>query len=133
MARTSSNSRTRSCSMRKPCARLLVAVDAGGQRARNLAVRTSRALLIDNVEHYEFRILSRLTRDASPFEPASSGMKKGRNGSGGGDVFVHISAVERAGLHYEIESNRGKSPRLTSRSNDCCVPLGHNSANGSDA
>ena len=36
---------------------------------------------------------------------------------GGGDVFVHISAVERAGLtslnegqtvHYEIESNRGK-------------------------
>ena len=36
---------------------------------------------------------------------------------GGRDVFVHISAVERAGLtslnegqtvHYEIESNRGK-------------------------
>ena len=36
---------------------------------------------------------------------------------GGGDVFVHISAVERAGLtslnegqtvQYEIESNRGK-------------------------
>ena len=38
-------------------------------------------------------------------------------GSGGRDVFVHISAVERAGLRtlndgqsieYEIESNRGK-------------------------
>src|SRR6516165_1162392 len=68
------------------------------------------------------------TADASPFEPASSGMRKGRDGGGGGDVFVHISAVERAGLHYEIESNRGKSPRLTSRSNDCCGPLGHNSA-----
>jgi CspA family cold shock protein len=39
-------------------------------------------------------------------------------GGGGGDVFVHISAVERAGLstlnegqqvEYEIVSNRGKS------------------------
>ncbi len=39
------------------------------------------------------------------------------SGSGGKDVFVHISAVERAGLRslnegqtieYEIESNRGK-------------------------
>jgi CspA family cold shock protein len=39
------------------------------------------------------------------------------SGGGGRDVFVHISAVERAGLHtlnegqtieYEIESNRGK-------------------------
>ena len=38
-------------------------------------------------------------------------------GSGGKDVFVHISAVERAGLsslnegqavEYELESNRGK-------------------------
>ena len=38
-------------------------------------------------------------------------------GGGGKDVFVHISAVERAGLsslnegqavEYEIESNRGK-------------------------
>jgi cold shock protein len=38
-------------------------------------------------------------------------------GSGGKDVFVHISAVERAGrsslndgqtIEYEIESNRGK-------------------------
>jgi len=38
-------------------------------------------------------------------------------GSGGRDVFVHISAIERAGLHtlnegqtveYEVESNRGK-------------------------
>ena len=28
--------------------------------------------------------------------------------SGGQDVFVHITAVERAGL-YEIVSNRGKS------------------------
>ena len=42
-------------------------------------------------------------------------------------MFVHISAVERAGLRslnegqtveYEIESNRGKSPRSTSESND---------------
>ena len=39
------------------------------------------------------------------------------HGGGGRDVFVHISAVERAGLsslnegqavEYEIESNRGK-------------------------
>ena len=39
------------------------------------------------------------------------------SGGGGRDVFVHISAVERAGLRslnegqtveYEIESNRGK-------------------------
>ena len=39
------------------------------------------------------------------------------SGGGGKDVFVHISAVERAGLHtlnegqtveYEVESNRGK-------------------------
>jgi len=43
---------------------------------------------------------------------------------GGKDVFVHISAVERAGLRslnegqtveYEIESNRGKSPRVNLR------------------
>ena len=49
------------------------------------------------------------------------------SGGGGRDVFVHISAVERAGLsslnegqavEYEIESNRGKSPRSTSRSGD---------------
>ena len=49
------------------------------------------------------------------------------SGGGGKDVFVHISAVERAGLRslnegqtveYEIESNRGKSPRSTSGSND---------------
>jgi len=40
-----------------------------------------------------------------------------QGGCGGRDVFVHISAVERAGLsslnegqavEYEIESNRGK-------------------------
>jgi cold shock protein len=44
-------------------------------------------------------------------------MKKGRDGSGGRDVFLHISAVERAGLHtlnegqtieYEIDGNRGE-------------------------
>ena len=45
--------------------------------------------------------------------------------SGGGrDVFVHISAVERAGLRslnegqtveYEIESNRGKEPAVNLR------------------
>ena len=49
------------------------------------------------------------------------------SGGGGRDVFVHISAVERAGLsslnegqtvEYEIETNRGKSLRSTSRSND---------------
>ncbi len=41
-----------------------------------------------------------------------------QGGGGGKDVFVHISAVERAGLttlndgqqiEYEIEENRGKS------------------------
>jgi cold shock protein len=41
-----------------------------------------------------------------------------QGGGGGGDVFVHISAVEKAGLstlnegqtvEYEIVSNRGKS------------------------
>jgi hypothetical protein len=84
-----------------------LAVDQGDQ---------GTAVFIDDVEHYEFRILSRLRRDASPSEPASSGMKKGRDGGGGRDVFVHIFAVERARLHtlnegqtieYEIESNRG--------------------------
>jgi cold shock protein len=43
---------------------------------------------------------------------------------GGKDVFVHISAVERAGLHslkegqsieYEIESNRGKESAVNLR------------------
>ena len=42
-------------------------------------------------------------------------------GAGGKDVFVHISAVERAGLsslnegqtvEYEIESNRGKESAI---------------------
>jgi CspA family cold shock protein len=45
-------------------------------------------------------------------------------GSGGRDVFVHISAVERAGLHtlregqsieYEIESNRGRESAVNLR------------------
>ena len=43
---------------------------------------------------------------------------------GGGDVFVHISAVEKAGLSslnenqkvdFEIVSNRGKAPRRISK------------------
>ena len=46
---------------------------------------------------------------------------------GGKDVFVHISAVERAGLsnlnegqvvQYEVVSNRGKNRQKTSRSAD---------------
>jgi cold shock protein len=46
------------------------------------------------------------------------------SGSGGRDVFVHISAVERAGLRslnegqtveYEIESNRGKESAVNLR------------------
>jgi CspA family cold shock protein len=45
-------------------------------------------------------------------------------GSGGRDVFVHISAVERAGLstlnegqtvEYEIEENRGKTSAVNLR------------------
>jgi cold shock protein len=45
-------------------------------------------------------------------------------GGGGKDVFVHISAVERAGLsslkegqavEYEIESNRGKESAVNLR------------------
>ena len=45
-------------------------------------------------------------------------------GGGGRDVFVHISAVERAGLsslnegqhiEYEIEENRGKSSAVNLR------------------
>jgi CspA family cold shock protein len=45
-------------------------------------------------------------------------------GGGGGDVFVHISAVERAGLstlnegqalEYEIEENRGKTSAVNLR------------------
>jgi CspA family cold shock protein len=45
-------------------------------------------------------------------------------GTGGRDVFVHISAVERAGLHtlnegqsidYEIASNRGKESAVNLR------------------
>jgi cold shock protein len=46
------------------------------------------------------------------------------SGGGGKDVFVHISAVERAGLStlnegqrigYEIESNRGKESAVNLR------------------
>jgi cold shock protein len=46
------------------------------------------------------------------------------SGGGGKDVFVHISAVERAGLsslnegqtvEYEIESNRGKESAVNLR------------------
>ena len=46
------------------------------------------------------------------------------SGGGGRDVFVHISAVERAGLRslnegqtveYEIESNRGKESAVNLR------------------
>ena len=49
------------------------------------------------------------------------GLIQPTGGGGRGDVFVHISAVERAGLsslnegqtvEYEIETNRGKSLRL---------------------
>jgi cold shock protein len=49
-------------------------------------------------------------------------------GSGGRDVFVHISAVERAGLRtlnegqsidYEIESNRGKESAINLRVKWC--------------
>ena len=45
-------------------------------------------------------------------------------GGGGKDVFIHISAVERAGLsslnegqqvEYEIEDNRGKSSAVNLR------------------
>ena len=55
-------------------------------------------------------------------------------GGGGRDVFVHISAVEQAGLRslnegqtveYEIESNRGKSPRSGSRSSDGFIDATH--------
>jgi cold shock protein len=46
------------------------------------------------------------------------------SGGGGKDVFVHISAVERAGLsslnegqhvEYEVEDNRGKSSAVNLR------------------
>ena len=47
-----------------------------------------------------------------------------QSGGGGRDVFVHISAVERAGLgtlnegqqvEYEIENNRGKTSAVNLR------------------
>ena len=63
------------------------------------------------------------------FNPTKGyGFIQSLGGGGGRDVFVHISAVERAGLRslnegqtveYEIESNRGKSPRSTSGSSSC--------------
>ena len=53
------------------------------------------------------------------FNPTKGyGFIQPQGGGGGKDVFVHISAVERAGLttlndgqqiEYEIEENRGKS------------------------
>jgi CspA family cold shock protein len=52
---------------------------------------------------------------------------------GGRDVFVHVSAVERAGLstlnegqhiEYEIEENRGKSSAVISRSSDLSASFG---------
>ena len=52
------------------------------------------------------------------FNPTKGyGFMQPQGGGGGKDVFVHISAVEKAGLHslnegqivqYEIVSNRGK-------------------------
>ena len=52
------------------------------------------------------------------FNPTKGyGFIQPQDGGGGRDVFVHISAVERAGLsslnegqvvEYELESNRGK-------------------------
>ena len=54
-------------------------------------------------------------------EPTQSGRVYPSIKGGGKDVFVHISAVERAGLtslnegqtvQYEIESNRGKESAL---------------------
>src|SRR5579871_4982368 len=40
----------------------LVAVDAAGERARHLAVRALRAVLIDDVEHHEFGVQSGFSR-----------------------------------------------------------------------
>jgi cold shock protein len=59
------------------------------------------------------------------FNPAKGyGFIQPSGGSGGRDVFVHISAVERAGLsslnegqtvEYEIESSRGKESAVNLR------------------
>jgi hypothetical protein len=42
--------------------RRLVSVDAAGQRSRHLAVGALRAVVIDDVEHHEFGIQTRLSR-----------------------------------------------------------------------
>jgi CspA family cold shock protein len=62
------------------------------------------------------------------FNPAKGyGFIQPSGGGGGKDVFVHISAVERAGLsslnegqavEFEIESNRGKESAVNLKIND---------------
>jgi hypothetical protein len=42
--------------------RRLVAVDAAGQRARHLAVGALRTVFVDDIEHHEFGIQTRLSR-----------------------------------------------------------------------
>jgi len=84
------------------------------------AARQTAALVVPAcAAYYEWSTLEREmpTGTVKWFNPTKGYGFIQPSGGGGRDVFVHISAVERAGLsslnegqtvEYEIESNRGK-------------------------
>jgi cold shock protein len=77
------------------------------------------------VSHDQNRRLGMPSGTVKWFNPTKGyGFIQPSGGGGGRDVFVHISAVERAGLtslnegqavEYEIESNRGKESAVNLR------------------
>jgi len=83
-------------------------------RERNLQSFSARALRVLCAVNLEMEMP---TGTVKWFNPTKGYGFIQPSGGGGKDVFVHISAVERAGLsslnegqtvEYEIESNRGK-------------------------
>ena len=79
----------------------------------------------DLVSHDKIGDLKMASGTVKWFNPTKGyGFIQPSGGGGGKDVFVHISAVERAGLRslnegqaveYEIESNRGKESAVNLR------------------
>jgi cold shock protein len=79
----------------------------------------------DLVSHDKIGDLKMASGTVKWFNPTKGyGFIQPSGGGGGKDVFVHISAVERAGLRslnegqaveYEVESNRGKESAVNLR------------------
>ena len=99
---------------------LIAAVIAGfimGGPAHACGIYTRTAILC-TLNVFGREIESMASGTVKWFNPTKGyGFIQPQGGGGGRDVFVHISAVERAGLsslnegqavEYEIESNRGK-------------------------